>query len=525
MDGFFDSLRRMNLPRSQERWIGGVAGGIGARLRIDPLIVRGVFLVITLFGGLGLLVYGLAWALLPEAADGRIHLQEAIRGRFDAALVGAIVFTVIGLSRVGFWWDGWFGIPYMIGMVALVALVVVVVAAVRSSGSSPSSTAQPGQGGSVPFSTTHPGQGGPVPPAAGPAAAPGARRHTPRGCSSPEQTAAGPWADGPWTDAAAAPGAEPHTEQQPDPYQEPGPEAGTSADDVGTAPTAEAPAAHSQHSAWTSSQDTHGGGAADQGAGSTGHGGVPPTPPPPVPAPAPQPPRPPARPGPGRTLVRLTFGLALLAIAALVLAGEYLDWTTRPWLIAFGGALVVIGLGATVAGLLGRRSASLGVVGTLLAIVLVPWAITTNLFSGYNFVDTASYGDHSWTPQSTAEAGHGYRLTAGSLEVDLSDLVEETVTTPIEIDMAAGEVTLLVPDGMPVTVTATGQGEITALNLDDWTAEVDGEPRTLSTHTDFGWIGTRPLVAELTSPEAAETEPIEVNIDVAFGSINIREVP
>ena len=29
MDGFFDSLRRMNLPRSQERWIGGVAGGIG----------------------------------------------------------------------------------------------------------------------------------------------------------------------------------------------------------------------------------------------------------------------------------------------------------------------------------------------------------------------------------------------------------------------------------------------------------------------------------------------------------------
>src|SRR5690625_667398 len=99
MDGFFDSLRRMNLPRSQERWIGGVAGGIGARLGIDPLIVRGVFLVVTLFGGLGLLLYGLGWALLPEAADGRIHLQEAIRGRFDAALVGAIVFTVIELGR------------------------------------------------------------------------------------------------------------------------------------------------------------------------------------------------------------------------------------------------------------------------------------------------------------------------------------------------------------------------------------------------------------------------------------------
>src|SRR5690625_4213437 len=50
---FFDSIRRSGLFRTQERWIGGVAGGIGYRLGIDPLIVRGVLVVLTFFGGLG----------------------------------------------------------------------------------------------------------------------------------------------------------------------------------------------------------------------------------------------------------------------------------------------------------------------------------------------------------------------------------------------------------------------------------------------------------------------------------------
>src|SRR5699024_9365490 len=267
MDGFFDSLRRMNLPRSQERWIGGVAGGIGARLGIDPLIVRGVFLVITLFGGLGLLVYGLGWALLPEAADGRIHLQEAIRGRFDAALVGAIVFTVIGLSRVGFWWDGWFGIPYMIGVLALVALVVVIAAAVRGSGkpSQTGTTAPPTSGGSVPFSTAQPGQSGSAQYSAGPGGVPGAQG-APGAHSAPEQTATGPWVEGPWAEGAPGASGAPQTSGSPDPA-------------AGTDAAAPEPDAAGQDT-WSAGQD----------AGSAGH---PPTPPPPVTPPPAQPPQPP----------------------------------------------------------------------------------------------------------------------------------------------------------------------------------------------------------------------------------------
>src|SRR5690625_5023300 len=80
---FFDSIRRSGLFRTEERWIGGVSGGIAYRLGIDPLIVRGGLVVLTFFGGLGLLLYGLGWAFLPEQVDGRIHAQEALRGHVD----------------------------------------------------------------------------------------------------------------------------------------------------------------------------------------------------------------------------------------------------------------------------------------------------------------------------------------------------------------------------------------------------------------------------------------------------------
>src|SRR5699024_2025569 len=75
--GFFASVRRLGIWRSQDRWAGGVAAGIARRYGVDPLLVRGILVVVTMFGGLGLVLYGLGWALLPEASDGRIHLEQA----------------------------------------------------------------------------------------------------------------------------------------------------------------------------------------------------------------------------------------------------------------------------------------------------------------------------------------------------------------------------------------------------------------------------------------------------------------
>ena len=98
---FFDSLRGSGLMRTNERWIAGVAGGVAHRFDLDPTLVRCVWVVLSLFAGVGLVLYGLAWALLPEESDGRIHLEEALSGRFNAGLAGAIGMTIVGMSTFG----------------------------------------------------------------------------------------------------------------------------------------------------------------------------------------------------------------------------------------------------------------------------------------------------------------------------------------------------------------------------------------------------------------------------------------
>lgn len=71
---FFASVRRTGLTRTPDRWIGGVASGLALRLGVDALLVRAAFGVLALVSGAGLVLYALAWALLPEQSDGRIHL-------------------------------------------------------------------------------------------------------------------------------------------------------------------------------------------------------------------------------------------------------------------------------------------------------------------------------------------------------------------------------------------------------------------------------------------------------------------
>ena len=103
---FFPWIRSHGIYRGRDRWIGGVASGIAHRMGIDPLIVRGIFIVLTLFAGIGVLLYGLAWALLPEP-DGRIHVQEAGAGRWSSGMTGALITTVLGLTGLGGGFWGW----------------------------------------------------------------------------------------------------------------------------------------------------------------------------------------------------------------------------------------------------------------------------------------------------------------------------------------------------------------------------------------------------------------------------------
>lgn len=95
-DRFFGAVRRSGLTRSRDRWVAGVAGGLARRLGVDPLAVRVALVVLSAFGGLGLGLYGLAWALLPDAA-GRIEAQAAQRGDVSGSLALAVGLVVLDL--------------------------------------------------------------------------------------------------------------------------------------------------------------------------------------------------------------------------------------------------------------------------------------------------------------------------------------------------------------------------------------------------------------------------------------------
>ena len=54
---------------NDDRMIGGVCGGLGRYLKIDPVLVRLAFVLLTLSGGAGPLVYLLLLILMPLVSD------------------------------------------------------------------------------------------------------------------------------------------------------------------------------------------------------------------------------------------------------------------------------------------------------------------------------------------------------------------------------------------------------------------------------------------------------------------------
>ncbi|XBB67712.1 PspC domain-containing protein [Nocardioides sp. WV_118_6] len=90
-----DEVRDLaRLRRSRDdRKVAGVAAGVARHLDIDPLLVRVAFVVLTFFGGGGLILYAVGWLLVPEEGteDTVIRLDEGVR---TAALVVAGVVAV-----------------------------------------------------------------------------------------------------------------------------------------------------------------------------------------------------------------------------------------------------------------------------------------------------------------------------------------------------------------------------------------------------------------------------------------------
>jgi phage shock protein PspC (stress-responsive transcriptional regulator) len=59
--------------------LGGVCSGIAVYFKTDPLFIRLLFIILTLFGGSGILIYLILWAIIPQAKNNAQKLE--MRGR------------------------------------------------------------------------------------------------------------------------------------------------------------------------------------------------------------------------------------------------------------------------------------------------------------------------------------------------------------------------------------------------------------------------------------------------------------
>lgn len=92
---FFDAIRSLHVVRPDDgRWAAGVAVGLARRWHVDPTAVRIGFALLTLLGGLGVTLYGLAWLLLPHP-DGRIHAQQVLSGTVTPGFIGAVLTVLV----------------------------------------------------------------------------------------------------------------------------------------------------------------------------------------------------------------------------------------------------------------------------------------------------------------------------------------------------------------------------------------------------------------------------------------------
>ncbi|MEU6989884.1 PspC domain-containing protein [Streptomyces sp. NPDC046465] len=87
--------RKFRRDRRQKK-IGGVCAGLGRHCDMDPVIFRIGLAVLAITSGVGLVVYGFAWLLVPYEDEEENEGRRLLSGRVDGQALTAVLFALVG---------------------------------------------------------------------------------------------------------------------------------------------------------------------------------------------------------------------------------------------------------------------------------------------------------------------------------------------------------------------------------------------------------------------------------------------
>ncbi len=398
---------------TNDRKVAGVAGGLGRAFGVDPVLIRVGFVVLTVLGGAGGLLYVLGWLLLPADGD-EVSAAESLlgRGRSSTPPILAVVLAIVAACSIAsmFSW----GLPFW--PLVIGTIIVITVIRKRRQGC-PGHNADGSQVGSDEW----------------------AARMTTTAQSWGEQAeqwvARQPWSGTPNTGA-------------PSPFDKP-PfwEEGTGTGGVSL--TKETPAPAGTASAATQEP------VAPQPPAWDPLGAAPFAWDLPEPAPAPAPPTPRRR----SVVGRVTMG-AVLLVGGLATAGIFAGWWHLTWAGVAATALAVVALGLLIGSLRGRGQSLIGP-GIFLSVLTLGLTVT-------GIDGTTGYGQQTWAPLTVAAAERApFELNGGQGTLDLTRLtVPAGQTADVAVEVRAGEAMVTVPSDVAVNATCTANaGQLDCLGV------------------------------------------------------------
>lgn len=478
----YDMWRTRPVRLPAQGHIAGVAAGIGVRYGVDPVLIRVAFVVSTIFGGAGIVLYLACWLLLSRAGD-ETSPAESLFGRGRSSDSGtktvvllvalAIAMSAFGPVGVGSGGSGFISMVLMLGGLWLLYQRQPVPPPLPTTG-------YPNAG--------YPNAGYPAPGYPGADFSGRPFTGAPNPGTDPQSTYSDPYANqqyGPYTRLpdAYVPGPPPVSARSEGPA--------TKVEGAGTESDPESDPAHPAGGSGSTDHSTTI--SADRPEAVIGQ----PVPTPPLwdplgvapfawDLPEPAPAAPLAQPGRRHSRITTTvLGLAVMAaaVAGAVAVGLDSQWLTPARIGAI--ALVVIGLGLLIGAFLHRGHGLLVVTGPLIGFVV--------LASIVGPIDTSDWGNREWTPLSTADIRSEYSGRMGNLSLDLRR-VDLTENKTVDVNGRFGNIEVIVPPNMNVRNDCSirfGEAHCLPEGLDGGRDGTAGPVLTLNVTNEFGNVEVR----------------------------------